>query len=182
MQYINNLLRAFNVRSFDGASTSDGVVAVFGNAPNYGDAMDQSLYRPISVFGYFTPDYVVTSAGVYGPPFGILTSSTTLARANFVNTMVHNGLNPNATPASSPSRPRGTSIDLSPLTAVASDPAQLAGFLDRLLLHGTMSPGLRATVVKAVETIPASDSEFARKRAQMALYVVATSPQYDVQR
>jgi len=182
MQYINNVLRAFNVRSFDGASTSDGVVAVFGNNPNYGDTMDQSLYRPISVFGYFTPDYVVPSAGVYGPPFGILTSSTTLARANFVNAMIHNGVNPNSTPASSPSKPRGTSIDLSPLDAVANDPAQLAGFLDRLLLHGTMSPGLRAAVLKAVETIPASDLGFARKRAQMALYVVATSPQYDVQR
>jgi hypothetical protein len=182
VQLMNNIFRAFDARSFDRSAESDGVLASFTVAPDFAGAMDQTVYRPVSVFGYFTPDYVVTGANVYGPPFAILTTSTTLARANFVNTFVHTGLAPNSTPSYGPSRPRGTSIDLSALAALASDSGQLASFLDRLMLHGTMSQGMRASLIKAVESIPASDADFAVKRAQMALYVVATSQQYEVQR
>jgi len=182
VQLMNNLFRAFDARSFDRTTESDGVLAAFTVAPDFAGAMDQTVYRPVSVFGYFTPDYVVPGANVYGPPFAILTTSTTLARANFVNTFVHTGLAPNSTPAASPSRPRGTSIDLSPLATLAADSGQLVSFLDRLMLHGTMSPALRASLIRAVESIPASDAGFAFKRAQMALYVVATSQQYEVQR
>ncbi|HEV7891095.1 MAG TPA: DUF1800 domain-containing protein [Pyrinomonadaceae bacterium] len=182
VQFMNNVFRAFDARSFDRSTESDGVLAAFTVAPDFAGAMDQTVYRPVSVFGYFTPDYVVPGANVYGPPFAILTTSTTLARANFVNTFVHTGLAPNSTPAAGPSRPRGTSIDLSPLVALAADSGQLVSFLDRLMLHGTMSQGMRASLIKAVESIPVSDANFAGKRAQLALYVVATSQQYEVQR
>jgi hypothetical protein len=179
VQYMNNILRAFNVRSFDGGSQSDGVLGSYIVSPDFPAMMDQAVYRPVSVFGYFTPDYVIPGANVGGPPFAVLTTSTTLVRANFVNTLVHVGVNPNSTPSASPSRPRGTSIDLSPLVALASDAPQLVSALDRLMLHGTMSQAMRASLLKAVESIPSSETG---KRAQMALYVVATSPQYEVQR
>jgi hypothetical protein len=41
---------------------------------------------------------------------------------------------------------------------------------------------MRASIVTALNAIPTSDAQFARKRAQAALYLVATSSQYDIQR
>jgi hypothetical protein len=60
--------------------------------------------------------------------------------------------------------------------------AQLVDRLNALLLHGTMSPAVRASVLSAVISIPTSDANFARKRVQAAAYLIVTSPQFDVQR
>jgi hypothetical protein len=41
---------------------------------------------------------------------------------------------------------------------------------------------MRTSITTAINAIPTSDANFARKRAQMAAYLVATSSQYDIQR
>ena len=52
--------------------------------------------------------------------------------------------------------------------------------LNRLLLHGTMSDEMRASIETAVNAVsPSTDT---LKRARQALYLVATSSQYQVQR
>jgi hypothetical protein len=51
-----------------------------------------------------------------------------------------------------------------------------------LLLHGTMSTEMRAEVTSAVSSIAVTQANFARRRAQMAAYLVITSPQYEVQK
>ncbi|HVF27023.1 MAG TPA: hypothetical protein VM943_02205 [Pyrinomonadaceae bacterium] len=78
--------------------------------------------------------------------------------------------------------PLGTSLDLAPLEALAGDPAQLVNALDTLLMHGRMSASMRTTVTNAVTSVPTSDASYARKRAQVAVYLVATSSQYQVER
>jgi hypothetical protein len=45
-----------------------------------------------------------------------------------------------------------------------------------------MTPPVRAAVLSAFNAIPTTDSNFARRRAQAAIYLVATSPHYEVQR
>jgi hypothetical protein len=70
-------------------------------------------------------------------------------------------------------------LNLSTLAAIASDPAQLVTKVDQLLLHSTMSPALRATIVQAVSSVPNTDAVL---RAQTAVYLVASSSQYQLER
>jgi uncharacterized protein (DUF1800 family) len=179
VQYINNVLRAFNAKSFDKTSTSDGVLAL-RSSTDFPASMDQPLFRPATVFSYYTPDYEVPGTGILGPAFNILSTSTTLRRVNYVNSILYSGVT--VTTGTNTDRPRGTSLDTASLEALASNPEQLMDSLNLLLMHGTMSAQMRASIITAISTIPTSDSAFARKRTQMAIYLVTTSSQYQVQR
>lgn len=181
-QYINGFLRAFNVKSFDKTSTSDGVVGSRGG--DLTGTLDQSVFQPPTVFSYYQPGYEVPGTKILGPAFGILSTTTTLRRANSINTLIYNGVTANTTPtAANPDRPRGTSIDISNLEALAGNPVDVVNALDTLLLHGTMHPQMRSSIVTAMSAInDANVTTRHQKRARMAVYLVATSSQYDVQR
>ncbi len=91
-----------------------------------------------------------------GPAFGILSTSTTLRRANDINTLVYTGVSANTSPtAASPDRPRGTSIDIANLEALAVNPGdgQIVNHLNALLLHGTMSTQMRNSIITAMNAI-----------------------------
>jgi len=181
-QYIVGVLRAFNAKSFDKLSTSDGVLDSRSTV-DFTGSLDQPIFTPATVFSYYQPEYEVPGTKMLGPAFGILSTSTTLRRANNVNTLVYTGVTANSSPtAFSPDRPRGTSLDLANLEANASSPGLIADQLNALLLHGTMSTEVRNSIINAMTAIPTSDAAFARKRAQVAAYLVATSSQYDIQR
>jgi len=182
-QYINGFLRAFNVKSFDKLSTSDGVLGSRGGT-DFTGTLDQPIFQPATVFSYYQPSYEVPGTKILGPAFGILSTTTTLRRANDINTLVFNGVAPTTTPTvSSPDRPRGTSVDLANLQALAGNPIDVVNALDALLLHGTMNPQMRTSIINALNTInDANVTTRNLKRAQTAVYLVATSSQYDVQR
>ena len=180
-QYIIGVLRALNVKSFDKSSISDGVLGSRSSVDLTG-SLDQIIFQPATVFSYYQPEYEVPGTKILGPAFGILSTSTTLKRANNINTLVYSGIQANTTPAQSPDRPRGTSVDLANIEAMASNPGQVADYLNALMLHGTMSTQFRNSIITAMNAIPGSDANFARKRAQVAAYLVATSSQYDIQR
>jgi hypothetical protein len=93
------------------------------------------------------------------------------------NQLIYSGIPINATNA-----PLGTQLNLSSLEAQASNPGAIADALNALLLHGTMSTQFRNSIITAMNAIPTSDGNFARKRAQVAAYLVITSSQFDVQR
>jgi len=59
------------------------------------------------------------------------------------------------------------------------DAAALADRLDRDLLAGRMSPAMRSAIITAVNAASATDPV---ARARAALWLVASSPQYQVQR
>ena len=182
-QYINGFLRAFNVKSFDKLSTSDGVL---GNrsSGDFTGSLDQFIFQPPTVFSYYQPGYEVPGTKILGPAFGILSTTTTLRRANNINTLVYTGVSSNLTPTvASPDRPRGTSIDIANLEALAGNPIDVVNALDALLLHGTMHPQMRTSIVTAMNAInDANVTTRNQKRARTAVYLVATSSQYDIQR
>jgi uncharacterized protein (DUF1800 family) len=169
VQFIANILRAFS-------ATSDGVLnslTVGGSAIGSAE-MSQDLFNPPSVFSFYPPTARVPGEGVLGPQFALFSSLTSLRRANFVNRVIFATI-----PAAAPNRPTGTSIDLAEWDALANDPEQLIASLNGLLLHGTMSTETRDAIRAAVESIPASAP---RARVRTAVYLVATSSQYQVQR
>jgi len=184
-QYISGFLRAFNVKSFDKTSTSDGVLSG-RSSTDFTGTLDQPIILPNTVFSYYQPGYEVPGTKILGPAFGILSTSTTLRRANDINTLVYTGVTANTTPTTgSPDRPRGTSIDIANLEALAVNPGdfQLTNALNSLLFHGTMSTQMRDSIVTAMNAI--NDATLAtrhQKRARVAVYLAATSSQYDIQR
>src|SRR5262249_44288276 len=167
-QFIVNILRAVGARSAEGAAEGDRYLKPRGVL------MGMDVFRPPPVFSSFSPGRVVPgTAGVRGPEFGLFTTSTALRRANFVNTMAFSRI------AVGANAPNGTSIDLSGLQALAGNPAQLVDALDTLLMHGTMSTDMRQSIIGAVSGGSASNT---LKRARTAVYLVASSAQYQVER
>ena len=182
-QYIIGFLRAFNVKSFDKLSTSDGVLGQ-RSLPDMTGTLDQPIFQPPTVFSYYQPGYEVPGTKILGPAFGILSTTTTLRRANNINTLIFSGVSANTSPTvASPDRPRGTSIDIANLEALAGNPVDVVNALDTLLLHGTMHSQMRSSIITAMNAInDANITTRNQKRARTAVYLVATSSQYDVQR
>jgi uncharacterized protein (DUF1800 family) len=182
-QYVTGFLRAFNPKSFDKTSTSDGVLGG-RSSTDFTGTLDQPIFNPNTVFSYYQPGYEVPGTKILGPAFGILSTSTTLRRANDINTLVYSGVSANTTPtAGSPDRPRGTSIDIADLEALAGNPGDVVDPLNQLLLHGTMQPQMRSSIITAMNFInDANTATRNQKRARLAVYLVATSSQYDIQR
>jgi uncharacterized protein (DUF1800 family) len=169
VQFITNLLRAFN-------ASSDGVLASLnvGNpASAIGAAeMNQDVFNAPSVFSFYPPTARVPGENALGPQFGIFSSLTSLRRANFANRVIFSNI-----PAAPPNRPTGTSIDLSPWNSLADNPAELVEALNQLLLHGSMSAEMRDSITAAVQSISGSTA-----RVRTAVYLIVTSSQYQVQR
>lgn len=166
--YISNILRMFDAKSADRTQNSDGYL----NPQSTN--MDQDVLRPQTVFSYYPADYGLPgSTTLLGPEFGILSTSSSLRRANFINTIVFStiGVSTNA--------PNGTSIDLSGLQALAGNPTALVDEVNRLMMRSSMSAEMRNSIITAVTAVSSSNP---LKRARTAVYLVATSSQYQVQR
>ena len=166
VQLATNLYRQFNVVAADGASQSDGWINQTVSP------MGQSAFLSPTVFNYYTPDYTVPGTALNGPEFGILTTGTAVARANFVNNVVFSRVTVGT----------GTGIDLSEMQALATADAsgnQLLDALNTKLMHGTMSAQMKNTILTAVQAVAATDP---LTRARTAVYLVASSSQYQVQR
>ncbi len=171
--HVTNILRQFNARAANGVvgSQSDGYL----NPQT--QILGQDVYRAPSVFNYYPPDYIVPVSGIRGPEFYILTTSTALRRTNFVNTIVFGTIPVNGTLA-----PNGTSIDMSEMQALAAadtSGGQLMDALNRKLMHGTMSTEMRNIITTAVLAVSSANP---LQRARTAVYLVASSSQYQVQR
>jgi len=168
--FVAGFLRAFTAKSADGGGTSDGYL----NPQIVTMGMD--LFKPPSVFSYFSPNFGVEAPGggsFTGPEFGVYNTSTALVRANFINTMVFSKI------AVSANAPNGTSIDVSSLLPYADDLDKLLDSLNTLMMHGSMSPEMRQSIMTAVSAVSKSNS---LKRVRTAVYLVATSSQYQVER
>lgn len=182
VQLMTNFARAFNVRSADGLGLSDGN---FVNGRAELTNMGQVPFRPPTVFNFYPPDYIIPGTSLNGPEFAIMNTGTSIARANFFNRMVFTA--PTYAVAL-PDSPNGTSFDFSDLQAlVIADPTNnlLLDDLNNRMLHGTMSAQYRATLQTAINAFTVSNPPTATQalnRVRQAVYLIATSSQYQVQR
>jgi uncharacterized protein (DUF1800 family) len=159
------VLRTFN------ASSSSGKLSVTGANSNFSQA---PLYAP-SVFNFFSPFYsqvgAIASAGDVAPEFQITTDTTVITSANKMRSAVYQQPNPN--------NPDAIVLDLSAQTSLASNPAVLVDSLNTLLMSGQMSASMRSIVVNAVTQIPAANT---LERAQTAVHLIVTSPEFVIQK
>lgn len=197
--FTTNILKPFNPQANNNLTPaascngqSDGVLNQNGTLP-----LDQEVWMPPSVFNYYPMDYYIPGTDLAGPEFGIFSTGTALKRPNLVNAIappnstVAGGIpvvpqvtilqgvqqvqNPNYAPC-------GTRIDLTRLAdAAAADPSGnlLLDILNAELLHKSMSEAMRADILTGIQGIAVSNPV---KRARAAYYLVATSPQFQVQR
>ena len=155
--YITNLLRAFG-------ATSDGLAPLYA-ASN----LNEAPLRSPSVFNFFPPNYQIPGTTLLGPEFDLQTTATALSRINFVNSFVYWGLG------------SGTTVDFTAYANLAStDVNQLVNALDVLMLHGTLSASSRASILAAVNAVPAGTNQNL-SRAKAAIYLIASSSQYQVE-
>lgn len=107
-KFIGGIMRALNGRT-------DGVFP-----SSQSDALGQNIYQAPSVFNFYPPNYPLQGTDLVSPVSAIYTAAAVLNRNNFVYTLLYSddGVAPN--PAVSGAS--GTSIDISPLSALATDP------------------------------------------------------------
>jgi hypothetical protein len=154
--YIAGLLRAFG-------AVSDG-----SNLSGQGSSMSENALFSASVFNFFSPNFVIPGTSLYGPEFQILTTATSLNRANFVNTFVFGSLG------------SGTTVSFASYGTQASNPGALLDSLNTLMLHGTMSADMKTSILTAMQAVPAGANQ-GLQEAQTAIYLIGTSSQYQVQ-
>jgi uncharacterized protein (DUF1800 family) len=166
--FISRFLRAFNTA----AATTDFVLSD-SYLPS-GLQMGEDVFRSPSVFNYYPPLFNIPGASVNGPEFAIQSTTTAFARINFVAETTYHTM-----PISNPNRPTGTWLDLSSITALAASPYQLTGALNTLLMHGQMSPSLLGTLNVALGSMTGASN---LAKAQRAVYLIASSPEYWIER
>jgi hypothetical protein len=140
--------------------------------------MGQVAFMSPSVFNFYPPDYVVPGTSFKGPEFALYTTGTAVTRANFGNAIIFNRINPNTDRRVI----LGTSISLTEMQSFAeADPTGnlLLDMLNLRMMHGTMSPAMRAAILSVVRSVPETNP---LRRAQRAVYLVATSSQYQIQK
>lgn len=167
---LTHLLRTFN-------ATSDGVL-VSSSPSNFTSGLGENVFNPPTVFSYFPAGYGLPGTSLIGPEFGILDTSSTYGRTNLMNTLflANSG---NGIPPSGTNRPTGTQLNYSSYQAMAGNPQQLVDALNARLMHGTMLSQMNATIVATVNAIASSDPA---GRTRTAIYLVASSAQYQVER
>ncbi len=138
--------------------------------------MAQSVFSPPTVFSFYSPDYQVPGTPLLGPQFQIYTESTAIRRANFVNTLLFGTI---PLPSYAPAGSSTVYVALIPWANIAGNPTALVDDLSLRFMHQAMPLDMRSRIIQAVSAIPALNPTY---RAQTAIYLVATSAQYNVQR
>jgi hypothetical protein len=149
----------------------------------WGETLQQHVFRPPSVFNFYSPDYPVAGTSLVGPAFGIHNANTALQRINFVHYLTFwNGSEPSGDVPNA----LGTRLNLTTFLADADRPDVLVDRLSHLALGAPLPAAARTAVVNAVSAFPwpASGSTDAvrRSRVQQAAYLVFASPQYQIAR
>lgn len=178
--FVTNFLRALDAGANTTAQStcgglSDGVIN------NVTLNIDQDVFNPPNVFNYYSMEYRLPNTNLAAPEFAIMTTGTALKRPNLINQFIY-GAGIQGSLAENANIPCGTKVNFAryqTLAAADTTGALLVDTLNRELLNGSMSSLMRTQMLNAVQAVPSTN---APKRTQNALYLVLTSPQYQVQR
>jgi hypothetical protein len=131
--------------------------------------MNEPPMRSGSVFNFFPPNYVIPGTTILGPEFNLQTTAVALVRINFINSFAFSNLG------------AGTSYNFTTYVNMASNPSAMIDALNALLLHGTLSAASKTAILTAVNAVPAGANQNLQ-RAETAIYLIASSSQYQVMR
>jgi uncharacterized protein (DUF1800 family) len=166
-------MRAFNARSASGSF-------LLGTTDNPASSLGQSPLRSPSVFNFYRPGYVppntgIAAANLVAPEFQIIHESSVVGYANFMRSVVRNGVGDSSDIQS----------DYSAELAVAEDPDKLIDRVNLLLTYGTMRPDTMSAIREAVNSITIDANNPApgrRNRANLAALFAISAPEFIVQK
>lgn len=165
---LTQLWRAYDARSATGQYSFAAVSVLLGQGP----------LQSASVFNFFSPMYSppgeIRDAGLVAPELQIATE--------FQNTVTTNLFAAQAFSRNSRSaglKPEDIVIDINAEVVAAANVPALVDLVDGKLLAGTMSHTLRTELTALLNLIPLDDGV---ARAAQAIYFVAASPEFALQR
>ena len=190
-QYVTNLLRSFNAKASNPINVNTVPTPAPAFCQNRSDgvlngitaSLGQNVWNPPTVFNYFPPDYIVPGTDIVGPEFALANTGSSFTRINITYTLVFLQVSyqPQSAATPSPNTPCGTSIDLAEAAALmTADPTgnSLIEALNTKMMHGTMSEAMKGKIRPAINAAGMTPLQ----KAQQAVYLIATSSQYQVQR
>jgi len=147
----------------------------------WGEELREHVFRPPTVFSFYSPDYPVPGTTLVGPSFGIHNAGAALQRLNFLTYLLEWG---GSTAVISVPNATGTKVDLSRFIADAADAGKL---VDRLSLIATGQPlpaSTRTEIIKAVSwwTATTDKTNWQPNRVKTAAYLVFATPNFQVER
>jgi uncharacterized protein (DUF1800 family) len=150
-------------------------------------AMGQSPFRSPSVFNFYPPDYPLPLGnGLLSPASKLMTAATIVARHNLAYDWTVNGDVANRSEyavQSTITGASGTQPDWTLWDGFGADENGLVAEINLLLLNNTMTAAQQTALLTAINAVTNADPAVqAHKRGQTALYIVATSPQFQVDR
>ena len=126
--------------------------------------MNEGILDAPSVFGHYSPLYIIpNSGGLHGPEFQIYSASDAANRANFFYSLVYN--------------PWPINPVLQPYANIAGNSTALINAVDNALLFGRMSQTTRNAIANALPAMYDNN-----QRAMTAIYMAATSGEHLIQR
>jgi uncharacterized protein (DUF1800 family) len=148
--------------------------------------MGQRPFSAPSVFNYYPYDFPLPLGdGAVSPVSKLITTSTSIARHNFVYDWTVGGeqtrgeFQPQTVIAGS----TGTQLGWAAWEALAADETKLLDRINLVLLNGTMTSAQRQALSSAMAAVKNNDPVVqARKRVQAALYIAASSPMFQADR
>jgi uncharacterized protein (DUF1800 family) len=145
----------------------------------WGEAMQQHVFMPATVFSFYPPDYPVAGTSLVGPAFGILNANSGLQRLNYLMYLLWwGGSKPTADePASLQA---STAVDLSGYAAQASDVEGLVDRLSQTLLGQPLPSASRDAVIQAALAYDTNTTNWQLMRARTVAFLILASPQYQI--
>ncbi len=148
--------------------------------------MGQSPFRPPSVFNFYPYDYpLAQSNGLVSPAGKLMTAANIVARHNMIFDWTVGGdpIRGDYQPQTGISGATGTQPDWSTWESNGLDDDKTIDRINLILLNGTMTPAQRKAMAAAMSVIKNPDVALqARRRAQTALYIAASSTLFQVDR
>jgi hypothetical protein len=155
----------------------------------YGTTLEQPIFNSPTVFNYYFLDGMLGGqASIAAPEFSITNSNAVAGRVNFVQDLIYSlntGPSGGLLPDASRSGAIGTNLDLGSFYQASMNPVTLVDKLDVLLTAGQLSAADKSTIVAS---LPSTTTQMSLSDAQkvnlirMAVFAIATSPQFQIQR
>lgn len=189
VQHLTNILRMFKVGP--GRYSNDLPALPPASCENRSDGLfawmlkdsGQEIWYPPTVFSYYSPFAVVPGTTALGPEFALAHTGSAVAQNNLIYRFtMGEGLSFDQPTASQPYPwvPCGTATDISEAVAWAESDASgntLVEGLNSKMMHGTMSDEMKQKLKDAIALEAPADW-----KARTAVFLVASSSQYQIQR
>ncbi|MEL6301842.1 MAG: DUF1800 family protein [Pseudomonadota bacterium] len=170
-----HLIRAMETQNIDVVAETR-----LRNTRDTGTSLGQHPFRPPSVFNFYRPGYIApnTQSGAQGltaPELQIVNGASSIGYINFVGDYIFNRTPNGGTNAFEP--------NYGPFVALADDGVALVTYVDNLMTGGRLPQQDFDNFATIIDGMPLRNNQIdadLRKRAQTAIYLLATSSTFAV--